>query len=291
MRVRVGCEFGWNTDGAVPTVMIVRPRPDIEPKIVYESRWLEPNVPVREYVDGFGNICWRFTLPGGPLTVRYDAVVEIVPEPDPVMPDARIHAVEELPDDILVFTLPSRLVESDLMVERAWDMFGSTPPTWERVQAISDFAHKHITFGYGTSAPDLTAARVLETGKGVCRDFALLAVGLCRAMNIPARYAFGYLPDIMVPADPAPMDFASWFEVYLGGRWYTMDARFNVPRVGRILVGRGRDAVDVALSTSYGSAPLEKFVVWADEITAERPGGPPPEEDADALEEAARKPQ
>lgn len=287
----MGCEFGWNSDGAVPTVMIVRPRPDIEPKIVYESRWLEPNVPVREYVDGFGNICWRFVLPGGPLTVRYDAVVEIVPEPDPVMPDARLHAVEELPDDVLVFTLPSRLVESDLMVERAWDMFGSTPPTWERVQAITDFAHKHITFGYGTSAPDLTAARVLETGKGVCRDFALLAVGLCRALNIPARYAFGYLPDIMVPADPAPMDFASWFEVYLGGRWYTFDARFNVPRVGRILIGRGRDAVDVALSTSYGTAPLEKFVVWADEITAERPGGPPAEEDADALEEAARKPR
>lgn len=287
----MGCEFGWNTDGAVPTVMIVRPRPDIEPKIVYESRWLEPNVPVREYVDGFGNICWRFVLPGGPLTVRYDAVVEIVPEPDPVVPDARVYPAEELPDDVLVHTLPSRLVESDLMVERAWEMFGSTPPTWERVQAICDFAHKHITFKYGTSAPDLTAARVLETGKGVCRDFALLAVGLCRAMNIPARYAFGYLPDIMVPADPAPMDFASWFEAYLGGRWYTFDARFNVPRVGRILIGRGRDAVDVALSTSYGSAPLERFVVWADEITAERPGGPPPEEDADALEEAARRPQ
>lgn len=291
MRVRVGCEFGWETDGAVPTVMIVRPRADIEPKIVYESRWVDPNVPLHEYTDAFGNICWRFVLPGGPLTIRYDAVVEMAHQADPVVPDARIHPVEELPDDVLVFTLPSRLVESDLMVARAWDMFGSTPSTWARVQAICDFVHEHITFGYGTSSPTLTAAQVLESGKGVCRDFALLAVGLCRAMNIPARYAFGYLPDIDVPIEDVPMDFASWFEVYLGGRWHTFDARFNVPRVGRIVVGRGRDAVDVALSTSYGLAHLPKFVVWADEITAERPGGPPPEEDADALEEAARKPQ
>ncbi len=291
MRVRVGCEFVWDTDVAVPTVMVVRPRPDIEAKIVYESRWVGPNVPLREYTDAFGNICWRLVLPGGPLTVRYDAVVEMAHEADPVVPDARIHPVDELPDDVLVFTLPSRLVESDLMVGRAWEMFGSTPATWERVQAICDFVHGHITFGYGTSSPTLTAAQVLETGKGVCRDFALLAVGLCRAMNIPARYTFGYLPDIDVPIEDVPMDFASWFEAYIGGRWYTFDARFNVPRVGRIVIGRGRDAVDVALSTSYGFARLAKFVVWADEITAERPGGPPPEDDADALEEASRKRQ
>lgn len=291
MRVRVGCEFGWDIQGDVPTVMVVRPRPDIEAKIVYESRWLGPNVPVREYTDSFGNVCWRFTPPGGPMTVRYDAVVEIPHQADPVAPDARLEPVEELPDDVLVFTLPSRLIESDLLVDRAWELFGSTPRTWARVQAICDFVHGHITFGYGTSSPTLTAAQVLESGKGVCRDFALLAVGLCRAMNIPARYTCGYLPDIDVPADPAPMDFASWFEAYVGGRWHTFDARFNVPRVGRIVIGRGRDAVDVAMSTSYGSAKLGKFVVWADEITAERPGGPPPEEDADALEEAARKPR
>lgn len=290
MRVRVGCEFAWDTEGDVPTVMIVRPRPDIEPKIVYESRWFGPNVPVREYTDGFGNICWRFTLPGGPLTVRYDAVVEMAHEADAVVPDARIHPVEELPDEVLLYTLPSRLVESDLMIDRAWELFGNTPRTWARVQAICDFVHEHITFGYGTSSPTLTAAQVLESGKGVCRDFALLAVGLCRALNIPARYTFGYLPDIDVP-DQLPMDFHTWFEAYLGGRWYTFDARFNTPRVGRIVVGRGRDAVDVALSTSYGSAKLGKFVVWADEITAERPGGPPLEEDADALEEAAREPR
>ncbi|MBA2371821.1 MAG: transglutaminase family protein [Chloroflexi bacterium] len=290
MRVRVGCEFGWDTDGEVPTVMIVRPRPDSEPKIVYESRWFGPSVPVREYTDLFGNICWRFTLPRGPFTVRYDAVVEMARDPDLVVPDARLHPVEELPDDVLVYTLPSRLAESDLMIDRAWELFGATPPTWTRVQAICDFVNSHITFGYGTSSPTLTAAQVLESGKGVCRDFALLAVGLCRAMNIPARYTFGYLPDIDVP-DQLPMDFHTWFEAYLGDRWYTFDARFNTPRIGRIVVGRGRDAVDVALSTSYGSAKLAKFVVWADEITAERPGGPPQEDDADALEEAARRPR
>ena len=289
MRVRVGCEFGWDTDAPVPTVMIVRPRPDGEPKIVYESRWVSPEQRVREYVDAFGNVCWRLLLPGGPLTVRYDAVVEMAREADPVVAGARIQAVEELPDDVLVFTLPSRLVESDLMVDRAWELFGATPPTWERVQAICDFVHAHVTFGYGTSSPTLTAAQVLESGRGVCRDFALLGVGLCRAMNIPARYVFGYLPDIDVPVEDVPMDFASWFEAYIDGRWYTFDPRFNVPRVGRIVVGRGRDAVDVALSTSYGFAKLVKFVVWADEITAERPGGPPPEDDADALEEAARR--
>lgn len=289
MRVRVGCEFGWETEGTVPTVMIVRPRPDIEPKIVYESRWVEPQVPLREYSDVYGNICWRFTLPDGPFTVRYDAVVEMAREPDLVVPDARVHPVEELPDDVLIHTLPSRFAESDLMVERAWDTFGATPPTWERVQAICDFVHSHITFGYGTSSPTLTAAQVLESGQGVCRDFALLATALCRAMNIPARYTFGYLPDIDV-AEVLPMDFHTWFEAYLGGRWYAFDARFNTPRIGRIVVGRGRDAVDVALSTSYGFAKLAKFQVWADEITAERPGGPPTEEDADALEEEARRP-
>lgn len=289
MRVRVGCDFGWDTDGSVPTVVIVRPRPDIEPKVVHESRWIEPNVPLHEYTDAFGNVCWRMVLPGGPVNVRYDAVVEMSREPDLVVPDARLHPVEELPDDVLVHTLPSRFVESDLLVDRAWELFGSTPQTWARVQAVCDFVHQHITFGYGTSSPTLTAAQILESGRGVCRDFALLAVAFCRALNIPARYTFGYLPDIDVPDPGVPMDFHTWFEAYLGGRWHTFDARFNTPRIGRIVVGRGRDAVDVALSTSYGNARLTKFVVWADEVTAERPGGPPPEEDADALEEAARR--
>jgi transglutaminase-like putative cysteine protease len=291
MRVRVGCEFGWETDGPVPMLMLVRPRPDADHTALYESRWFRPEVPLHEYTDGFGNLCWRVTAPGGPFTVRYDAVVEIEPTPDPVVPDAQLHPVEDLPDEVLVFTLPSRYVESDLLVDRAWELFGQTPATWARVQAICDFVHSHIEFGYGNSSPYKTAQETLESGKGVCRDFALLCVGFCRALNIPARYTFGYLPDIAVEPPDLPMDFHTWFEAYLGGRWYTFDARHNTPRIGRVVIGRGRDAVDVALSTSYGAARLPKFLVWADEITAERPGGPPPEEDADALEEASRKGQ
>jgi transglutaminase-like putative cysteine protease len=290
MRVRVGCEFGWRADAPVPMLMLVRPRPDADHRTVYESRWLEPDVPVHEYADGFGNLCWRFLAPGAPLTVRYDAVVEIEGRPDTVVPDAPLERVEDLPDDALVHTLPSRFVESDLLVDTAWTLFGRTPQTWARVQAICDWVHENITFGYGSSSPTTTAVQIFEQRKGVCRDFALLAVAFCRAMNIPARYTFGYLPDIAVKPPDVAMDFHTWFEAYLGGRWHTFDARFNTPRIGRIVIGRGRDAVDVALSTAYGTANLEKFVVWADEVTAEQPGGPPPEPDADALEEADRRP-
>jgi transglutaminase-like putative cysteine protease len=290
MRIRVGCEFGWRTEAPVPMLMLVRPRPDAEHRAVYESSWIEPTVPLHEYNDAFGNICWRFTAPGGLTSVRYDAIVELDPSPDPVVPDAQIHPVDELPDDVIVFTLASRYVESDLLGDKAWELFGNTPPTWARVQAICDFVHNHIAFGYGTSGPHVTAMQILESGKGVCRDFALLSIAFCRALNIPARYTFGYLPDIAIEPPDVPMDFHTWFEAYLGGRWYTFDARHNMPRIGRVVIGRGRDAVDVALSTVYGAAALEKFVVWSDEITPAQPGSPPPEEDADALEEAARKP-
>src|SRR6266480_2062666 len=258
MRVRVGCEFGWETDAPVPMFMLVRPRMDAEHIAVYESKWIEPSdISLHEYHDLFGNICWRFVAPPGLTTVRYDAVVEIPETADPVVPHAALHPVEDLPDEAIVFTLPSRYVESDQLLDDAWTLFGDTPPTWARIQAV-------------------------------CRDFALLAVAFCRALNIPARYTFGYLPDIAIEPPDVPMDFHTWFEAYLGGRWYTFDARHNTPRVGRVVIGRGRDAVDCALSTAFGSARLAKFVVWSDEITAERPGGPPAEEDADSAEAAAR---
>ena len=204
------------------------------------------------------------------------------------MPDAKLHPVEDLPDDALVFTLPSRYVESDKLLDVAWELFGGTAPTWERIQAICDWVHTHIEFKNGSSTPATTARDIYQQRTGVCRDFALLSVALCRAMNIPARYTFGYLPDIAIEPPDVPMDFHTWFEAYVGGRWYTFDARHNTPRVGRVVIGRGRDAVDCALSTSYGSAKLAKFTVWSDEITAERPGGPPAEEDADSAEAAAR---
>lgn len=289
MRARVGCEFAYETDGPVPMVVLVRVRPDDPHHLIYESRWLQPSVPLHEYADSFGNQCWRFTAPGGPITLRYDAVIDFEGQPDPVLPDLPLTPVQDLPDDTLVFTLPSRYVESDLLMDAAWELFGSTPPTWARVQAICDWVHHNIHFQMGSSTPRTTASDVYRERIGVCRDFALLSVAFCRAMNIPARYGFGYLPDIGVEPPDVPMDFHSWFEAYLGGRWYTFDARHNEPRIGRIFVGRGRDALDVALSTSYGAARLNRMEVWADEVAADYAAGAPPEEDADALEAAERQ--
>ena len=271
--------------------MLVRPRPDGTHRTVYESRSLLPHVELREEPDGFGNLLWRFTAPIGALTVRYDAVVEVEASPDSVVPDAQLIPVDKLPADALELTRPSRYVESDLLSDVAWRLFGGTPPTWQRVQAVCDWVYANITFGYGLSSPTKTALQVYESRNGVCRDFMLLAIAFSRALNIPARYCFGYMADIAVEPDPLPMDFHTWFEAYLGGRWYVFDPRHNVPRIGRILVGRGRDAADAALSTSYGSARLASFVVWADEVAAERPGGAPPQPDADAEEATARAKQ
>lgn len=288
MRIRVGCEFVWETVAPVPMLMLVKPRADADHLAVYESTWSDPQLAIHEYRDLFGNNCWRFVAPEGTSAVRYDAVVEIPETPDPVVPHAALHAVEDLPDDAIVFTLPSRYVESDKLLDAAWELFGNTAPTWERIQAVCDWVHHNIQFVNGSSTPATTAYDVYQQRMGVCRDFALLSVAFCRALNIPARYTFGYLPDIAIEPPDVPMDFHTWFEAYVGGRWYTFDARHNTPRVGRVVIGRGRDAVDCALSTAYGNARLAKFTVWSDEITAERPGGPPQEEDADNAEAAAR---
>jgi transglutaminase-like putative cysteine protease len=289
-RVRIGCEFEYQSDSPVPMVMLVRARPNELPRVMYESRWTNPEVPIREYVDSFGNYCWRFTAPGGPITVRYDALVDVEATPDPTLPDLPLVPVQDLPDDTLLFTLPSRYVESDLLIDTAWETFGHTPPTWQRIQAICDWVHNNLTFETGASTPKTTAYDVYQSRTGVCRDFALLSVAFCRALNIPARYGFGYLPDIGVEPPDVPMDFHSWFDAFLGDRWYTFDARHNTPRIGRIWIGRGRDAVDVALSTSYGVARLNSMTVWSDEVEADEPGGPRPAEDADALDAAEQGP-
>ena len=266
MRVRVGCEFQFETTAPVPTVMLVRVRPDAEHRTLYESRWTEPTVEIGEYDDVFGNPCWRLVLPPGQATVRYDAVVGVSGEPDPVVLDATLVPVEQLPNDALHFTLPSRYVPSDLLLDDAWRLFGDTPPTWARVQAICDWIHANVEYRTGASRPSMTALDVYQERIGVCRDFALIGVAFCRALNIPARYTFGYLPDIAVEPPDVPMDFHAWFEAYVGGRWYAFDARHNVPRIGRVLIGRGRDAVDVAMCTTYGAATLASMIVWADEI-------------------------
>jgi transglutaminase-like putative cysteine protease len=235
---------------------------------------------MHEFSDLYGNACRRFILPGGDLQLRYDALVEVPDDPDELDPDAEQLAVEDLPDETLHFTLPSRYCLSDVLSGTAWELFGGTEPGWGRVQAICDWVHENIRFQYGSSTPLTTAVDVYERRTGVCRDFAHLAVTFCRAMNIPARYVFGYLPDIGVPPPEYPMDFCAWFEAFLGGRWRTFDPRNNERRVGRVVIGRGWDALDVAMVTTYGSHRLLSMVVRADEVqpvaAAGRKGGTSP---------------
>ena len=268
-QVRVGSEFRWSCDYPAPMLMLIRPRAHDARGVVitYETHWLEPQTPLHEYTDSFGNTCWRFVAPVGPLVVRYDALVTIDGEPDPVRPELALTPVEALPDETLVFTLPSRYIQSDQLMDDAWRLFGDTAPTWARVQAICDWIHTNIEYRPGSTGPSFTAVDAFRQRYGVCRDFAQLGVALCRAVNIPARYTFGFAPDIDVPPPDHAMDFHAWFEAFIGGEWYPFDARFNYPRKGRIPIGRGRDAVDVALSTAYGAAHLDQLTVWADEVT------------------------
>ncbi len=266
MQIKVGCEFRYEATWATPAVMQVQPRQDGEHHILHEAWKLMPPLELHAYRDMYGNTCQRMVIPADEQVLSYDATVEVSGLTDEVALDAAQLPVEELPDDVLVYTLPSRFCLSDTLSDMAWQNFGATEPGWARVQAICDWVHSNIRFQYGTSNSLTTAADVCAAGVGVCRDFAHLAVTFCRALNIPARYVFGYLPDIGVPPPDAPMDFCAWMEVYLAGRWWTFDPRNNEPRIGRVLVGRGRDALDVAMITTYGSPHLTKMTVWADEV-------------------------
>jgi transglutaminase-like putative cysteine protease len=286
MRIRVGCDFTYESEAAVHMLMLVRANAGAGQHTEFESRWSEPEVTIREYVDAYGNLCWRFTAPAGTFRIRYDALVTNSGQPDPVIADAPLAAVEDLPDAALVFTLPSRYVQSDLLLSTAWELFGNTPTTWARVQAVCDWVHTNITYAAGSSDATVTASDILERRVGVCRDFALLAIAFCRALNIPARYTFGYLPDIAVDPPDTPMDFHAWFEAYVGGGWHAFDARHNEPRIGRVVIGRGRDAIDVALTTQYGTSHLQQMTVWAAEVA----GNLARDDDADELEAAERSP-
>ena len=266
MRIRVGGEFRYEATWPTPTVIQVEPRPDADHRLLQEQWETTPDIASRRYSDSFGNPCRRLMMPTGEQVWQYDAIVEVSGELEPYVPDAMQLPVEQLPDETLVYTLPSRFCLSDVLSDQAWSLFGNTEPGWARVQAICDWVHTNIRFQYGTSTPTTTSADVCAQGVGVCRDFAHLAITFCRAMNIPARYAFGYLPDINVAPVDAAMDFCAWFEAYLGDRWYTFDARNNERRIGRVLIGRGRDALDVAMVTSYGSPRLQSMTVWADEV-------------------------
>lgn len=265
LAVHLGCEFRYEAVAGVELVAIVEPAHDTGwAHRLRSERAVEPQTPVRDYVDLFGNRCWRIAAPGGPLTLRYDAVYAVPDAPDPADPQAQQTPVSELPDDTLMFTLPSRFCQSDLLLDDAWRLFGDGPEGYARVQAICDWVHANVEYGYGWSGPSISAVDTFTSRKGVCRDFAHLPVAFCRALNIPARYVFGYLPDYGIEPPDVPMDFHAWFEAYLDGRWYTFDARHNVPRIGRVKIAQGRDAVDVAMITSYGNAQLHAMIVWTD---------------------------
>ena len=231
----------------------------------------EPRIPLEEYPDMFGNRCARLEMPPGTTSLWSDCMVEDSGASDEFNWDARQHDIVDLPTETLPYLTASRYCESDELVDRAWDLFGATPPGWARVQAISNWVHNNVLFDYRFGRPTKTATDVFREGTGVCRDFAHLFIALCRAMNFPARYASGYLSDIGVRSEGAG-DFCAWSEVYLGGRWYVFDPRNNTPRIGRILMGRGRDAADVAMMTAFGNYRLTHLKVWtekADESLAE----------------------
>ncbi|WP_187972414.1 transglutaminase-like domain-containing protein [Aquibium microcysteis] len=237
---------------------------------VPESTFTMPDVPTSTYRDLFGNRCLRLVAPVGDLTIWGDATIEDTGLPDPILPSAREHPVPDLPDDCLVFLMGSRYCETDRLSQTAWDLFGNVTSGWTRVQAICDFVHGHIRFDYMQARSTRTAFEAYHERVGVCRDFAHLAVAFCRCLNIPARYVNGHLGDIGVPVVD-PMDFSAWIEVFLEGEWHAFDPRNNIPRIGRIVVARGRDAADIPLINSFGPHVLKGFRVWTYEVDA--PGG------------------
>jgi transglutaminase-like putative cysteine protease len=267
MRIRIGYELAFQVPAPTPMLLVLYVRPeraaDLEqPEVVQVT----PPTPIETYVDSFGNRVGRILAPAGLVRFYYDNVCRDSGLPDEVGTHAVQQPVTQLPTSMLQFLLASRYCEVDNMSPLAWEMFGHIPPGWGRVQAVCDWAHKNVEFGYNFARSNKTAAEVYQERKGVCRDFMHLSVTFLRALGIPCRYVTGYLGDIGVPAVDLPMDFSAWFEVYLGGRWWSLDARHNMPRIGRILMGCGRDAVDVALTTSFGKSTLEKFSVWTDEV-------------------------
>jgi len=265
-RIRVGYELVYECPQPTPMLLLLSVHyTRVSDVVVPDHLTADPPVPIAAYRDSFGNWCTRIVAPKGQVTLSADAVVRDTGQPDVVATQARQTPVEELPDETLLFLLGSRYCETDRLSDVAWQLFGNSPTGWGRVQAICDYVHDHIAFGYEHARPTKTAWEAFAEGNGVCRDYAHLAIAFCRCMNIPARYCTGYLPDIGVPPPHAPMDFAGWFEAYLDGRWYPFDARNNVPRIGRVLIGRGRDAADVAISNTFGPNTLKRFLVFAEE--------------------------
>jgi transglutaminase-like putative cysteine protease len=267
MLIRIGYDIAFELANATPMATMLYVHPSRHADLVSpECVKLEPDIPVHTYTDSFGNICGRLFPPAGTVRFLLDTTIRDSGRPDPVAPEAVQYAIGDLPDEALQFLLPSRYCEVDKLNDIAWKLFGAAPPGWARAQTICDWVHHHITFGYHFADSQKSALEVYHDGKGVCRDFMHLAVTFSRCLNIPARYVTGYLGDIGVPPAPYPMDFSAWYEVFIGGKWHTFDARHNQRRIGRILMAVGRDAADVALMTNFGSAKLAKFHVVTEEV-------------------------
>jgi transglutaminase-like putative cysteine protease len=267
MQIQLGYELVYDCPQPTPMILILTVHHSRAGDLIVPDRIAtQPPIPVRAYHDGFGNWCTRILAPAGRIRFSSNAIIRDTGELDIVATEARQHTVEDLPDEAMVFLLGSRYCETDRLTEIAWSLFGQTPLGWSRVQAICDYVHQHIAFGYEHARTSRTAWEAYCDRTGVCRDYAHLAIAFCRCMNIPARYCTGYLGDIGVPAADAPMDFAAWFEAYLDGAWYTFDPRNNIPRVGRVLIARGRDATDVAIATTFGPNRLVSFAVRTEEV-------------------------
>ncbi len=268
MFIKVGFEIAFDAPLPAPMLLMMYLHPSREQTTIKPDRLVvTPSLPVSEYYDNYGNRCGRVVAPAGRVLFSNEAIVQ-----DSGLPDLQVHSacqaqVQDLPSDVLVYLLASRYCEVDSeLKDIAWRLFGNTQPGWQRVMAISDYVHQYIRFDYSMARANRTALDVYQERVGVCRDFMHLAITFCRNCNIPARYCTGYLGDIGVPTMPYPMDFSAWFEAYLGGQWYTFDARNNVPRIGRVLMARGRDAADVAITTTFGANQLTSFTVRAEEV-------------------------
>ena len=266
MQIRVGFELIYSFPQPTPVILVLDIHYTRVSDIVSQDRLTtNPATPISAYRDGFGNWCSRILAPAGRIRITNGAVVNDSGLPEEPTPGAWQHTVQNLPEESLVFLLGSRYCETDLLSQFAWNTFSHTAPGWARVQAICDWVHNHIAFNYQQARATRTAWEAFQERTGVCRDYTHLAITFCRCMNIPARYCTGYLGDMGTLPPYGVGDFAAWFEVYLGGAWHTFDARNNVPRIGRVLIARGRDAADVAIATTFGPNTLESFTVWTDE--------------------------
>jgi transglutaminase-like putative cysteine protease len=267
MQIHLGYELSYECAQATPMILNLNVHYSrVSDLVRADTLHTQPSVAMTQYRDGFGNWCTRIVAPPGLIRLTADGLINDSGLAEPTAPEAQQHAVQTLPEESLVYLLGSRYCDTDLLSELAWKQFGQSPPGWARVQAVCDFVHQHVRFDYACARPSKTASETFRERQGVCRDFAHLAITFLRCLNFPARYGTGYLGDIGVPAMDAPMDFAAWIEVYVGGAWHTFDPRNNQRRIGRVLMARGRDAADVALSMTFGPNVLKGMRVWTDQV-------------------------